>query len=90
MSLPTWPEAKNRLIVSSVCAFTSKSIGSDTTRAPFGMVNDGDPLNVRVFTELVSMADVPAAPSAGRAIVALVMGRLVKMRRRMREYGAVT
>ena len=95
MSFPTCPSARNMLIVSSVCAFTSKSIGSDTTRAPFGIVNEGDPLKVSVLSVLVSIAEVPAEPFSGRAIVTFVIGRLVvpnvfEMRRRMREEGAVT
>lgn len=83
------------LIVSSVCAFTLISIGSDTTNAAFGISNDDAPLNVTFCSVLVSIALLPVAPLDGRAMVTAVMGSVVgpnafEMRRRIREDGWVT
>ena len=94
MAFPTWPPARNMLIDSSVCGFTSKSMGSDTTSAPFGIVNDGDPLNVSVCSVFVSIAGFPGVPPSGRAMVAPVMGKFVapnafEMRRRMYDSAAI-
>lgn len=95
MSLVTWPSSRNMVMLSSVPALTSKSIGSETTSAPFGIVKDGEPLNVNVFRVLVSIAGMPGTPPNGRAMVTAVMGRSVMpnafdMRRRMWGEVAVT
>lgn len=52
-----------------------KSIGSETTRAPSGIVKLGLPLNVRVLSVLVWMDDTPADPLLGSAMVTAVMVR---------------
>ncbi len=76
--------------VSMDSGFTVKSIGSETARAPFGMVKSGLPEKVTVLSVLVSIEDTPTEPLVGRATVTAVMGRSVvpktlEMRIRMGE-----
>jgi hypothetical protein len=61
--------------VTLVWALTGKRSGSETTRAPLGTANEGDPEKVRCWRVPGRMAGEPAVPLAGRAMVAAVMGR---------------
>jgi hypothetical protein len=62
-------------MVTLVWALTGKRIGSEVTRAPLGTWKEGDPEKVRCLTVCWRIAGEPASPSAGRAMVAAVMGR---------------
>lgn len=77
MSLLVCPLARNIVTASSLCAFTGKSMGSDTTSAPLGTENDGAPLKVMLRSVAGWIADVPEEPLKGRATVTAVMGRFV-------------
>ncbi len=69
-------------------------MGSDTTKAPFGIVYDAEPLKVTFCSEPVSMELLPAVPLSGRAMVTAVMGKSVvpnafEKRKRTWDEGAV-
>lgn len=53
----------------------AKLTGSETARAPLGIVKFLLPLNVRVFKVAKFIALAPAVPFLGRAIVAVVICR---------------
>ena len=80
---------------SSFCACIGNMNGSDTIKAPFGMVKLGLPLNVNVFNVFVTMALLPGVLLKGSATVTAVIGSAVApnallMRKRCQEPEVVT
>lgn len=63
--------------VSIDSAATEKSIGSEYTTSPFGIITDTAPLKVRPAIGDASMLPTPDSPPLGRAIAASVIGRSV-------------
>jgi hypothetical protein len=77
MKFVVCPSCKYIVTVNIDCGATGRLIGSETTKAPFGIVKLASPLNVTVWSVLVWIAETPAEPLTGRATVTAVIGRSV-------------
>lgn len=78
MEFEAWPVARYMLTVRICCAVTGYAIGSDTARAPLGIVMLASPPDhVTGARDVGAMAEVPAEPFCGTAMVAAEMGRSV-------------
>lgn len=81
MKLLCWPFSRYNVTARLDCAFTGKSIGSDTTRAPFGIVMDVFPLNVTCLIVCGSMALAPAAPPSRNCNSNCCYGKIIEAKR---------
>ena len=77
MSKPCCPLSKNMLTLITPRGSTVKSIGSDTMRAPFGILNDVEPLNVTFRSVSGWILLTPEELFPGSATVTAEMGRVV-------------
>jgi hypothetical protein len=79
MAVPFCPVARYSVTEMVDRGWTGKFKGSDTARAPLGMVMPGfPPLNVTVWSVEGWIALTPEDPLKGRATVMAVMGRSVR------------
>lgn len=79
MYVPSCPVARYIVTVTMDCGSTGKSNGSETARAPSGMIMEvSPPLNVTVCRVDGWIALTPAEPLYGRAIDTPVTGRSVR------------
>jgi hypothetical protein len=77
MAKPAWPWAKYAVTARTDWALTGNLRGSETAKAPGGMMKPFWPEKVTVWTVSGRTALAPAEPLTGRATEAPVMGRSV-------------
>jgi hypothetical protein len=76
MLFVVWPAARYMVTVTIWAALMGKLMGSDTARAPLGMLMPLLPEKVTFWTVLGCIWWMPAVWFRGRATVTAVMGRL--------------